>query len=71
MSVVTVSMGTHGSSPIFFFATPNMAKRFVAASGSFVGRVHRAGSVTFDLTGIRRVDRVIAECAASLSGHAA
>jgi len=69
MSVVTVSIGPHGGSSITFFASPAVAKRFVAASGSFAGRVHRAGAVTFDLTGIRRVDRVIAECAASLSGH--
>ena len=69
MSVVTVSIGTHGGSSITFFASPAVAKRFVVASGSFAGRVHRAGAVTFDLTGIQRVDRVIAECAASLSGH--
>jgi hypothetical protein len=69
MSSVSVSMGIHGGSTITFFATPAVAERFVIASGSFAGRVHRVGVVTFDLTGIRRVDRVIAECAVSLSGH--
>jgi hypothetical protein len=69
MSVVTVSIGTHGGSQISFFATPNVAKQFVIASGSFAGRVHRVGAVTFDLTGIPRVDRVITECAANFSGH--
>ncbi|MCW2645248.1 MAG: hypothetical protein JWP07_1357 [Pseudonocardiales bacterium] len=67
MSIVTVSMGTHGGSQISFFATPNVAKRFVTASGSFP--VHRVGAVTFDLTGIPRVDRVIGRCAANLSGR--
>lgn len=69
MSSLTVSMGPHGGSTISFFATPAIAKQFVVTSGSFAGRVHRVGAVTFDLTGIRRVDRVITECAASLSGH--
>jgi hypothetical protein len=69
MSIVTVSIGTHGASQISFVATPNVAKQFVIASGSFAGRVHRVGAVTFDLTGIPRVDRVITECAANFSGH--
>lgn len=69
MSIVTVSIGTHGGSQISFFATPNVAKQFVIASGSLAGRVHRVGAVTFDLTGIPRVDRVITECAANFSGH--
>jgi hypothetical protein len=69
MPVVTVSVGTHGGSQISFFATPRVAKQFVIAAGSFAGRVHRVGAVTFDLTGIPRVDRVITECAANVSGH--
>jgi hypothetical protein len=69
LPILTVSIGTHGGSQISFWATPNVAKQFVIASGSFAGRVHRVGAVTFDLTGIPRVDRVISRCAANVSGH--
>jgi hypothetical protein len=65
--MVTLSMGRN--SQISFFATPNIAKQFVIAAGSFAGRVHRVGRVTFDLTGIARVDRVISRCAADFGGH--